>query len=393
MPWLKGGDNAATHPLVMALAMVSAADDRTTNEVFGFVVRCALQSAGHMTDYRIDFGTADMFGRNRTKTLLKQAVSCGLITEHGSGRAKFWRLVDDPEFLHIRLREEVEWDRQRRKDSANPELTVPVRVRDGDSCRYCGQVVYWRNKKGARGATYDHREPGKPATVDTYVVSCRGCNSKRSDTVDADEQVPLLPAPDAPYYSSSTIKWLAGHGVKIDEPPPVGPASPAGAEQCDTGRRTGIPHRPPAATAPGAVKHDARPDDEADTARPAQPARPGAAALDTACSIARPDVSASDTACTTPSERPADSPSPDTASPTWGHGPPAAPPAWAAPDPPDLQIPADPSRSTGCGPGRDGTVRVGPGAALPSGRSGDLPRIPSGEQSSSVRRRGRRARR
>lgn len=393
MPWLKAGDNAATHPLVMALLTVPASDDRTINEVFGFVVRCAMQSAGHMTDYRIDAGTAALIGGTRAKKLLRQSVSAGLMTEHGKGRERFWRLVEDPEFLHIRLREEVEWDRQRRKDAANPELTVPVRVRDGDSCRYCGQVVYWRNKKGARGATYDHREPGKPATVDTYVVSCRGCNSKRSDTVDADKQVPLLPAPDTPYYSPSTIKWLAGHGVPIAEPS-TGQQSSSPAEECDTDRRVGAAHRQTEATASAAVEHDQRPQGVRDTAR--KTARPGSNSVlpDTACTTQRPEGrSPSDTARTTASERPG-APSPAPASPTWGKSPPAGPPAWAAPDPAaDLQIPADPSRSTGCSPGRDGSGRVGPGAAMPSRGGGDSPRTRSEEQSSSVRRRGRRARR
>lgn len=391
MPWLKGGDNAATHPLVMALLTVPKSDDRTMNEAFGFAVRCALESAGHMTDYRVSLGTATSLAGNRTKILLRQCVSAGIMTEHGTGRSKFWRLVDDPEFLHIRLREEVEWDRQRRRDAANPELTVPVRVRDGDTCRYCAQVVYWGNRKGARGATYDHREPGKAATVDTYVVSCRGCNARRSDKVTADDEMPLRPAPDNPYYSSSTIKWLASHGVPIVEPQPTGPAGPAGAGQCDPGRRTRTPHRQPEATAPGAVEQHARPHDETDTARPVTPARPGEASSPDTARPARPGAPAPDTA--RPQERPGDTPSPDPASTTWGHGPPTAPPAWAAPDPPDLQIPADPSGSTGCGPGRDGSVRVGPGASLPGGGSGDLPGFRSGEQSSSGRRRGRRSRR
>lgn len=32
MAWLRKGDNAATHPLVMALSVVRGADDRLLNE-------------------------------------------------------------------------------------------------------------------------------------------------------------------------------------------------------------------------------------------------------------------------------------------------------------------------------------------------------------------------
>ena len=71
MPWLRAGDNAATHPSVMALLTVRGADDRTANEVFGFVMRCAMQSAGHMTDYRVDLGTAHLLAGDRAETLLK----------------------------------------------------------------------------------------------------------------------------------------------------------------------------------------------------------------------------------------------------------------------------------------------------------------------------------
>jgi hypothetical protein len=42
MPRLKVGDKAATHPIVMR---ADGAGFRQLNELFGFVVRCALQSA------------------------------------------------------------------------------------------------------------------------------------------------------------------------------------------------------------------------------------------------------------------------------------------------------------------------------------------------------------
>ena len=77
MPWLKTGDLAASHPLVLAVRRIRGTDERSTNEVYGFVTRCATQSAGHMTDYYVDYGTAEMFGLARTDILLKQARQTG----------------------------------------------------------------------------------------------------------------------------------------------------------------------------------------------------------------------------------------------------------------------------------------------------------------------------
>ena len=247
MAWLKAGDNAATYPAVMRLDADPSAEDWTLNEAFGFLVRCALQSAGHMTDYRIDFGTAKLLGNGRHDELMTALERAGLVTSRGRGRAREWTILADPEFLHIRLRDEIEFERQRKRDASNPELTVPVRRRDGDSCRYCGLVVSWTDRKSDRAATYDHREPGRPATYETYVVACKGCNSARKDDPAADEARPLLPPPPVPYYSPGTRKWLEGHGVDLTDtgrvrvdPPRTDREGPArdgnGTGQVGTGR-------------------------------------------------------------------------------------------------------------------------------------------------------------
>lgn len=74
----------------------------------------------------------------------------------------------------------------------------------------------WFDRKSGRSGTYDHREPGQAARLESYVVACKTCNSKRGDKPDADERIPLLPAPAHPHYSPSTIKWLKGHGVDVE---------------------------------------------------------------------------------------------------------------------------------------------------------------------------------
>lgn len=215
MPWLRTGDTAANHPIALAVLEDPAADDRLLNEVFGFVSRCALQSTAHLTDYMISRGTAiQMGGISRVDILIAAAIGAGYLT-HGEmivdGVARpAYKLLDDPDFIHMRTREEIEWERQRKTDNSNPALIVPVRVRDGDACRYCGLVVDFRpgQRKGRIAGTYDHREPGRPATIETYVVACRACNASRGDSANADASMPLLPEPTKPYYSAHTIEWL-----------------------------------------------------------------------------------------------------------------------------------------------------------------------------------------
>lgn len=257
MPWLRSGDNAATHPIVMRVwSLVQRVTTRVlerdvaVNEVFGFVTRCALQSAGHTTDYVIDEGTAYMCGGVRTDRLLELAVKAGYLTRHRGKGLVTYLLVDDPEFLHMRLRSEIDREKQRKTDNANPALTVPVRLRDGDECRYCGRIVNWSARKGAIAGTYDHRAGlGVPTTVETLVIACNACNSGRGDDPEADARYPLRPVPAEPWFSPRSAAFLldAGHVVKVTED--LRPGSRPGNAHSDPAS-SGITHTPPARRAP-----------------------------------------------------------------------------------------------------------------------------------------------
>ena len=217
MPWLRSGDNAATHPKLLAAYALSGGDVRAINEAAGFLWRCAMQSAGHTTDYVVDEGTALLMGMTEAERLVDLCVRAGtLIEQPATSSGRRWKIVDnDPDFIHMRLKDEIEWERQQREDNRNPSLIVPVRLRDGDQCRYCGRLVKWSARKGGIRGTYDHREPGVAATIDTLVVACGACNSGRRDTVDADERYPLRPPPVTPFYSESTAAFLKGHGYTV----------------------------------------------------------------------------------------------------------------------------------------------------------------------------------
>ena len=225
MPWARLTDTAATHPIVLAVAEHPDADDRSVNEVFGFMLRLAAMSAQYLTDYVFWYSSAVQMAGSKSQAdhLLELAAFAGYgvqDVEPGSGR-RFFRLVADPDFVHIKTAEEVAWERDRKANNGDLSIIVPVRWRDGDACRYCGKVVNWADRKGGKGGTYDHRLPGQSGTWHSEVVACRSCNSIRGNAskglppsegmAAADRIRPLLSPPDRPYYSPRTREWLNSH--------------------------------------------------------------------------------------------------------------------------------------------------------------------------------------
>lgn len=222
MPWIRSGDNAATYPPLMMIAGMKGADERTVNEAAGFVFRCAFQSGAHMTDYRVDVGTAYMIGGARTDELVRLCVRAGLLEQVTEKGLRYWKLVEDPEFIHIRLRKEVEWERQQRNDTRDPGLRAPVLLRDGDQCRWCAKRVEWRGRTTNRTGTLDHLHPGQPGTVETMVVACKACNSARQANAQWEADHPLRPAPPAPLYGRWTAEYLTENGYPTE--PNIGPS-------------------------------------------------------------------------------------------------------------------------------------------------------------------------
>lgn len=227
MAWAKVGDNAATYPPLMKVAYLGE-DDRSLNEVAGFLFRAAFQSAGHTTDYIIGYGTAQMIGGVNYRQLIETSERAGLLVPWESDDGEpAWKLIEDPQFIHLRLKEEIEWEKQQANDSKNVKLTSAVRHRDGDACRYCSNVVYFSARSGGRRGTYDHRGPtGEPGTIETLVVACGSCNSGRKDYEDRDTRYPLLPPPPKPYYSKSTAAWLAKYGYTVKASEKLRPGKP-----------------------------------------------------------------------------------------------------------------------------------------------------------------------
>ena len=217
MSWLKSSDASHSHPAVFQALEHPQADDRTVNELFGCMSRCAAYVAAFEGDYVIRLGPfKQIAGMSRWQLLADQAVSAGYANrvelEDGS---EALRLVEDEELFHMIPRSARDWANQRNRDARNIALTVPVRLRDGDGCRWCGVIVNWRDRKSARGGTYDHLIPGKAATPETFVVACKTCNSARQDDL-ASWDKELYPIPSKPYYTAHSAAWLASHGEHVE---------------------------------------------------------------------------------------------------------------------------------------------------------------------------------
>lgn len=220
MPWLKESDAAANHPIVLSALEMEDADDRILNECFGWVNRCATQSAAYEKDYIITVGTAQQMAGSITRyhALVKAAKFCGYLTDtqivvKGETRQAF-KLVEDNDLFHMILKDERDFTNKRKRDQRNAPLKVAVRLRDGDSCRYCDKTVSWADRTSGRAGTYDHTIPGDmKVTVETYVVCCKECNSRRGD--DPESKWSTLPPPPQPLYGPHTVKFLAEYDVTV----------------------------------------------------------------------------------------------------------------------------------------------------------------------------------
>ena len=236
MAWVREGDEGATYPKLMEVATLPGADGRSVNEVEGFFNRCAKESAKHKMDYLVDLGTALLMGNGNGQQLIEFATAVGLMSWVEVDGAKKLKIIDDdPDFIHIRLKADVERERQQNNDCRNPALKGPVIQRDGDNCRWCGRGVYWSGKQSKFKGTLDHLHPGEEGRVDTLVVCCSACNSERQDDElgEWDKHHTLLPVPAHPRYGPWSRKYLAKYGYLTTSAPDAseGPTAASDAPQ------------------------------------------------------------------------------------------------------------------------------------------------------------------
>lgn len=234
MAWVRMSDTAAMHPIVLGVIDHPNATDDTVDVVFGYMTRLITLAAQYEADYVVPYATAKEVAGSfaRADHLLELAAFSGygvLEVDERTSR-KLFKLVNDPEFIHIKTADELDFERQRKADNANPGICAPVRCRDGDACRYCGNVVrFTGTRRGKLAGTYDHRPPGQPGSAETSVVACGECNARRGNQPleIADKILPLMSPPEKPYYHSSTREWLQSHKTILAQfgltPPPEAP--------------------------------------------------------------------------------------------------------------------------------------------------------------------------
>lgn len=164
MPWFKVDDGLALHPKAIIAG----------NAAMGLWIRAGAWSAQQLTDGHIPRSMVRVIG---TAAEAKRLVAAGL-----------WIPIEDGYAFH-------EWEKyqpsradvtanrasnvRRQALSRDVELREAIRLRDDDHCRYCGQRVVWKDRRGTAGGTYDHIDPTGENTLDNLVVACRGCNSRK----------------------------------------------------------------------------------------------------------------------------------------------------------------------------------------------------------------------
>ena len=188
MAWVRVGDEALSHPKLMALYDIEGAEDISIIEMFGFLMALATYSAKHLTDGIIERGACFRDGeRSRVVRLIDAAVAAELLTWVEVDGARKLRLFTDEEFIHIQPREEVMRRRARSRENRDKDKKAAVIYRDGDQCRYCGKIVRWTGPIGLNLGTLDHVDPDSlgDAPVEGLVVACHECNSSRGHAREA----------------------------------------------------------------------------------------------------------------------------------------------------------------------------------------------------------------
>lgn len=183
MPWGKLDDGFWSHPKVLEAG----------NEAAGVFARCISWSSQQMTDGFVTEKALDMIAGPRKRSVTRALVEAHLLDDKpGPAGARGYWLHD---FLTYNpSREQVLDERAHRAEKRDPKVTKAVRERDQYRCRYCGELVNFRDRKGRRGGTYDQVIPGRVG-LENLVVACRECNGRKKRRTPAQAGMPLLAAP------------------------------------------------------------------------------------------------------------------------------------------------------------------------------------------------------
>lgn len=186
-------------------------DARLVTDLKGVTMALYAQSALSWSDYMVQFGAViEAVGLERASSVVEDLLKIGVLFDQSTADQRQYRLLERESFVHLIKTDQKKRNAKRKRDKRKAALMVPVLLRDGSECRYCGDRVNWDDKRFDQGGTFDHREIESETTVDNYVVCCRSCNRLRADFENPDEELPLLDPPEIPIYDAALLAMLRG---------------------------------------------------------------------------------------------------------------------------------------------------------------------------------------
>lgn len=250
MAWVKVSDtfNAYTAWSRATELAMKRGDESLVLQLKGATIALYAQSAVNFSDYVITWG--DLVGASSismAKSLAEDLETIGMIEPivDDNGEEAFKLIGHTERFIHLIREKQRLHDRVRRRDRNNATLAVPVLLRDGSQCRYCGERVVW-GAKTQEGGTFDHRNIEEETTVETLVVCCRGCNRARADFENPDEYLPLIDAPETPIYDDALVSRLRRWPSVVErEVLDLGIPNPLNAGEVEPVRRKHVPEVEP----------------------------------------------------------------------------------------------------------------------------------------------------
>lgn len=176
--WSRLDDALLDHPKVqIAGAMLGGGDGEAL--VQAMVSIALMWTNKQLTDGFLPVETVQRFKQFRQPMKVADAlVAVKLWHREADGfRIHDFHHYNDPA---ADIRAEREQNRWRKELYADRKLLEAVRNRDEGRCRYCGQLVEWTDRRGARGGVFLRPDPMGPTALNNVVTVCRKCARERN---------------------------------------------------------------------------------------------------------------------------------------------------------------------------------------------------------------------
>lgn len=218
MSWARFSDTFNDHKVWMWAAELAATrgDESLVIKLKGVTTALFISSAVAWTDYEVTKGMViQVCGFAGHQEVIDDLVKIGVLTPKRSDSrddsqgVEVWTLLDDNNFVHLIRTDDKKKADKRKNDRRKASLVVPVLLRDGDECRYCGCEVKWGDTRSDLGQTFDHRDINAQTTAANFVQACSACNEGRAASDDPEGEFPLLDPPENPVYGQGLIEALS----------------------------------------------------------------------------------------------------------------------------------------------------------------------------------------